>query len=75
MADTLADDIFNYIILNENDRIPIQISLRYVPRSSTDNKPTLVQVMDWRQTGDTPLHGPMMTQFIDVYMQHYGEMC
>ena len=33
MADILADDIFNYIFLNENDRIPIQISPKYVPRS------------------------------------------
>ena len=32
-----ADDIFNCIFLNENDRIPIQISLKYVPRSPIDN--------------------------------------
>ena len=33
MADILADDIFNYIFLNENDRISMQISPKYVPRS------------------------------------------
>ena len=47
MAAIFADDIFNCIFLNENDRILIQISLKYVPRSLTDNKPALVQVMAW----------------------------
>ena len=36
MADILADDIFNCIFFNENDRIPIQISLKYVPTSPID---------------------------------------
>ena len=70
MAAILAEDIFNYIFLkNENDRIPIQISLKYVPMSPIDNKPALV--MTWhRRTGDKPLPGPLMTQFIDAYMRH-----
>ena len=42
MATILADDIFKRIFLNENDRIPIQISLKFVPRSPTDNKTALV---------------------------------
>ena len=29
VADILADDIFKCIFLNENDRIPIQISLKF----------------------------------------------
>ena len=70
MAAILADDIFNCIFLNENDRIPIQISLKYVPRSPMDNKSALVQVMAWHRTGDIPLPEPMMTQFIDAYMRH-----
>ena len=70
MAAILADDIFNYIFLNENDRIPIHISLKYVPMSPVDNKTALIQVMAWRRTGDKPLHGLMMTQFIDAYMRH-----
>ena len=74
MAVILADDIFNCIFLNGNDRIPIQISLKYVLGSPVDHKPTLVQVMAWCRTGDKPLPGPMMTQFIDAYMRHYGEM-
>ena len=34
----------------------------------------MVQVMAWRQTGDKPLPEPMLTQFIDAYMQHQGEI-
>ena len=60
MAANLADDIFKLIFLNENDRIPIQISLKFVPRDPIDNKPALVQVMAWRRTGDKPLSEPMM---------------
>ena len=70
MATTLADDIFKCIFLNENDRIPIRISVKFVPRCLIDNKLTLVQVMAWRRTGDKPLHEPMMTQFTDAYMWH-----
>ena len=71
MAAILAEDIFKWIFLNENDRIPIQISLKYVPRSPIDNKPELVQVMVWCRTGDKPLSEPMLIQFIDAYMRHY----
>ena len=74
MAAILADVIFNCIFLNENVRILIQISLKLVPRSPTDNKPSLVQVMAWRWTGDKPLPEPMITQFTDAYMRHKGEM-
>ena len=42
MAAVLADDIFQLIFLNENDRIPIQISLKLLPMSTIDNKPALV---------------------------------
>ena len=45
MADILVDDIFKWIFLTENDRIPIQISLKFVLRSPIDTKPALVQVM------------------------------
>ena len=70
MAAIVADDIFKCIFLNEHDKIPIQISLKLVPRSPIDNKPVLVQVMAWRRTGDKPLPEPMMTQSIDAYMRH-----
>ena len=63
MAVILADDIVNCIFLNENDRIPIHISLKYVPRSPIDNKPAFVQEMAWRRIGDKPLPG--LTIFLD----------
>ena len=49
------DDIFNCIFLDENDNIPIQIILKFVPGSPIDNKPALVQVMNWCRTGDKSL--------------------
>ena len=68
MAAIFADDIFKCILLNENDKIPIQISLKLVPGSPIDNKLKFVQVMAWRQPGDKPLPEQMMTQFTDAYM-------
>ena len=70
----LADDIFKWILLDENDIIPIQISLKFVSRSPINNKPALVQVMALHRTGDTPLHEPMLIQFTDPYMRHLGEI-
>ena len=60
MAAIQADDIFKCIFLNENGIIPIQISLKFVPRRTIDNKPTLVHVMAWRRSGDKPLPEPML---------------
>ena len=37
MVAILADDNFKCIFLNETDRIPIRISLKFVPRSPIDN--------------------------------------
>ena len=45
MAAILVDDIFKCIFLNENDRIQIEISLKFFPKSPIDNKPALVQAM------------------------------
>ena len=71
MASILANHIFTWIFLNENDRIPIQISQRFVPRSPLDNKLALVQVMARHRTGHKPLSEPMMTQFTDAYIYIY----
>ena len=70
LAAILADDIFEWIFLDENGRISIQISLKFVPKSPMGNKPVLVQVMAWRRTGDKSLPEPMMIQFTDAYMWH-----
>ena len=66
MTVILIDDNFKCISLNENDSIPIWISLKFVPRSPIDNKPASVQVMAWRRTGDKPLPELMLTQFTDA---------
>ena len=55
-----TDDIFKCIFLNENVRIPIKISLKFVPKGQINNIRTLVQIMAWRLTGDKPLSEPMM---------------
>ena len=70
MAAILADDIFKGIFVNERFCISIQISLKFVPKGSVDNKSALVQVMAWRRTGDKPLPEPVLTQVTDAYMWH-----
>ena len=74
MATILANNTYKCIFLNENDRISIRISLKFVLRSPSDNKPALIQVMAWRRTGDKPLPELMLTQLTDTYMRHLGEM-
>ena len=69
-----ADDMYKHIFLNENVRIPIQISLTFVPKGPTDNKSALVLVMTWRPTGGKPLPETMLTQFTYAYMWHKREM-
>ena len=55
-----ADAIFKCIFLNENIWILIKISLKFVPKSSINNIPALVQIMAWRRPGDKPLSEPMV---------------
>ena len=57
-----SDDILKRIFLDGNDKILIQISLEFVPRSPIDDKSALVQVMAWRRIGEKPFPEPMMTQ-------------
>ena len=54
------DDIFKRIFLNENIRISIQISLKFVSNGIINNIPALVHIMAWRRTGDKPLFEPMI---------------
>ena len=61
MAANWADEIFNCIFLTENDRILIQISLKYVTRIPIDNKTDIV----WgnglvpNRTNDDPIYWRM----------------
>ena len=57
-----ADDTFKRIFLNENDRILIEISLKFFPKGPINNNPALVQIMAWRWLGDKPLSEPMMVR-------------
>ena len=66
----LADNNFKCIFLMEMIQFPIQISLKLVPRNPNDNRPTMVQVMAWRRTGDKPLPKLMLTQLTDAYIHH-----
>ena len=54
------DDIFKCIFLNENARISINISLKFVRKSPINNIPALVLIMAWRRPGDKPLSEPML---------------
>ena len=51
MAAIFPEDIFQWIFLNENVWISINISLKFVPRGPINNIPTLVQVMARRRPG------------------------
>ena len=54
--------MFKCIFLNENVWIPIEISLKFVPKGSINNNPALFQIMAWRRPGDKPLSEPMMVR-------------
>ena len=65
-----TDDIFEHIFLNENVRIFIQFSLKFVPKHPIDNKSALVRVMACHPIGSKSLPEPILTEFIDIYMRH-----
>ena len=57
-----TDKIFKCIFLNENVRISIKISLKFVPKGPIGNIPALVQIKAWRRSGDKPLSEPKMVK-------------
>ena len=59
-----ADDTFNRIFVNENDKISIEFSLKFVPQGPINNIPALVQKMAWRRPGDKPLYEPVMVSLL-----------
>ena len=64
MAAILADDNLKCSFVIENDRNPIRIPLKFVSRSTMDNKPAFVQAMAWRRTGDTALPEPLLPSLL-----------
>ena len=59
-----ADNTIKRIFLNENVRISIKISLKFVPKGPINNNPALVQIMAWHRSGDKPLSEPMMVSLL-----------
>ena len=55
-----AGDTFNHIFVNENLRISIKFSRKFVPKGPIINIPALVQIMAWRHPGNKPLSEPVM---------------
>ena len=59
-----AEDTFKHIFLNENVRITIQISLKFVPKGPINNVLALVQIMACRLVGAKSLSEPMMVRLL-----------
>ena len=59
-----ADDTFKHIFFNENVRISIEISLKFVPKGPINSIPALVQIMAWRRPGDKPLSEPVSVSLL-----------
>ena len=59
-----ADDTFKRIFLNENIRIAIEISLKFVSKGPINNTTAFIQIMAWRRPGDKPLSEPMMAKLL-----------
>ena len=59
-----AGDTFKHIFLNENNKISIKISLKFVPKGPINNIPAMVQIMAWRRPGDKPLSEPMVVSLL-----------
>ena len=64
----LADDSFKCIFLNEDVWIWLKISLKFVPKGSINNIPSLVQIMAWRRPDAKPLSEPMMVR-LPIYIK------
>ena len=52
------------IFLNEDVRISIKISLKFVPKGPINNIPALDQIMAWRRPGDKPLSERIMVRLL-----------
>ena len=64
-------NILQCIFLNENVKIWIEISLKFISRGQINNIPSFGQIMAWHQPGDNPLSKPMMAYKVtDRYMRH-----
>ena len=60
----LPDDIFEFILLNENVWISIKISLKFVPKGPINDILALVQRTAWCRPGNKPLSEPMLASLL-----------
>ena len=60
----IPDDVLNWIFLNENVRISITISLKFVPRGPINDISALVQIMARRRPGGKALSEPVMVSLL-----------
>ena len=67
MAAILVDDFLKCTLLNGNDKILIQISLKFVPDAPITKTQHWYDVAPNRRK---PLSEPMLTRFTDAYMLH-----
>ena len=59
-----ADGTFKCIFLNEDVRISIKISLKFVSKAPINNIPALVQIKAWCWPGNKPLSELMMVRLL-----------
>ena len=57
-----TDDTFKRIFMNEDIKISIKNSLKFVPKDLINNIPALVLIMAWHRAADKPLSEPMMVK-------------
>ena len=67
--------MFKFIFLHENQFILFQISVTFVANGPINDKPALVQIMAWCQTGDKPLSEPMIALLTDTYLSPIFDGC
>ena len=60
--------------MNENVRISINISLKFVPKGLINNIPTLVQIVAWRRPQQQAIIWNNDGYFTDAYMRHSASM-
>ena len=59
-----ADDILKCILLNEDARISVNISLKFIPKDLMNYIPALIQIMAWHRPGDKPLSEPVLISLL-----------
>ena len=63
-----AGDAFKCIFVDENVRISIEISLKFVLKGLINNIPALAQIMAWCRPGDKPLSDQWSLDYWQLYV-------